>query len=285
MAVWRRGAVVAVSALVALTGCAGSGSVRKLGEEARATQERVTELARTTEELRSELAALRAQLEGVHRDLESALRERERTAREALDDLGKRAAATEKRVEAIAGAVRGVEMTVGGLADQVARLEAVSTTAAAGRRDARGSKTAARAAVASLPADELFARAMESFKNGELAQSILDFEDLVARHPSHPLAGSAQFWIGEAYYSARDYQHATVEYRKAVDMAPKGEKTPEALFKLGMAYRTLKRFDRAREVWSQLIRDFPQSDATQKARLALREVPRPSKPGPSEDSR
>jgi TolA-binding protein len=101
----------------------------------------------------------------------------------------KRAAATEKRLDAVAGAVRGVEMSVGGLSDQMARLEAVSTTAGAapGRRDARP-KPATRAAAPSLAADELFARGMESFKGGELAQAILDFEDFVARNPSHALA-------------------------------------------------------------------------------------------------
>ncbi len=277
-------AVLAGGVLVALSGCAGSGAVKQLSAESRASQERLVELGRATEELRTELAALRTQLEGLRRDLGTAMQERERAQREALDELGKRAAATEKRVDALTGAVRGVEMTVGGMADQVARLETVSASAA-GRRDGRGSKAAARATVATLAADELFARAMESVKSGELAQAILDLEDFVARYPSHPLAGTAQFSIGEAYYNARDYQHATAEYRKAVEMAPKGEKTPEALFKLGLAYRSLRRPDRVREVWNQLLRDFPQSDAAQKARLAAREVARPAKPGPTSETR
>ncbi|HEV8675042.1 MAG TPA: tol-pal system protein YbgF [Methylomirabilota bacterium] len=277
----RRAAVVLGCALVALAGCAGSGTVRRLGDESRLNHERLAELNRGTEELRSEVAALRAQLEGLRRDLDGALRERDRVQREGLDELGKRAAATDKRVENLAGAVRAVEQTMGGLADQVARLEAVSSTGGA-RRD-RGGRSAAR--TASLAADDLFNRAMESFKGGELAQAIIDFEDFVARYPSHPLAGSAQFWIGEAYYNARDYQHATAEYRKALDLAPKGEKAPEALFKLGLAHRALKRADRAREVWAQLLRDFPQSEAAQKARLAQREVSRAPKPSPGGDTR
>jgi tol-pal system protein YbgF len=124
---------------------------------------------------------------------------------------------------------------------------------------------------------------MESFKNGELAQAILDFEDFVARHTAHPLAGTAQFLIGEAYYNARDYQHATVEYRKVVDMAPTGERTADALLKLGLAHRALKRPDRAREVWTQLLHDFPQSDAAAKAKSAIREVSRTGKSGTGSD--
>jgi len=271
-------------ATATLAGCASPGSVRRLEDESRASQARMGELAQATDELRKELAAVRGQLEAARRDLEQAVRDGDVRQREAVETMGKRVATAEKRLDALAGAVRGVEMSVGGLADQLARLEAVSATAgaAAARREARP-RPATRAAPPSLAADELFARGMESFKSGELAQAILDFEDFVARNPSHALGGTAQFLIGEAYYNARDYQHATVEYRKAVDLAPKGEKAPEALLKLGLAYRALKRQDRARDAWAQLVQEFPQSEAAQKARVALREVSRGARPGTSGD--
>jgi tol-pal system protein YbgF len=268
--------VLAGAALGGLAGCAGSGTVKKLGEESKLTQVQLSEMTRVNEELRAELAALRKELQGVRQELDATLRDRDRVQREGLEELARRAAATEKRVDTLAGAVRGVEMTVGGMADQVAKLEAVSTSAA--RREARPAKSPARAAAATLAAEDLFTRANESFKNGELAQAILDFEDFVARYPSHPLAPTAQFSIGEAYYNARDFQHATTEYKKAVDLAPKGDRAPEALFKQGLAYRSLRRPERAREVWNQLLRDFPTSEAAQKARLAMREVARPGRP-------
>jgi tol-pal system protein YbgF len=278
-------AVLAPSFLaMAVAGCASPGSVRRVEEGSRLSQIRLAEVQQATDELRKELAAVRGQLEMVRRDLEQAVRDVDVRQREGLEEVGKRVAGSEKRLEALAGAVRGVEMSVGGLSDQVAKLEAVSTTTGAGaaRREARV-KPATRAPTPSMAADELFARAVEGFKNGELAQAILDFEDFLARNPSHTLAGTAQFLIGEAYYNARDYQHATVEYRKAVDMAPKGDKAPEALYKLGLAFRALKRQDRARDAWTQLINDFPQTEAAQRARLALREVSRAAKPGATAD--
>jgi tol-pal system protein YbgF len=100
---------------------------------------------------------------------------------------------------------------------------------------------------------------MEAFRGGELGQAVLDFEELVERHPAHPLAGSARFWIGEAYFRTREFQQAAVEYQKAIDGSPGSDKVPEALLKLGLAQRALRREDRAREAWSRLIRDFPDS--------------------------
>lgn len=116
----------------------------------------------------------------------------------------------------------------------------------------------------------LFDRAMQSWNKGEQGQAVLDFEELVQTFPSDPLAASAQFHIGEAYYTARDFERASVEYRKAVELAPKGKDTPRALLRLGLAYRAQKREADARQAWNQLVRDFPESDATEEARRALR---------------
>jgi tol-pal system protein YbgF len=269
-------------ALASAAGCAGSGSVKRLEQDTRSQDARLAEMSQATEELKKELASLREQLAAVRKELAEARQVDEAREREAVDAVGKRVAVAEKRLEALSGAVRGVEMSVGGLSDQVARLEAVSASnAAVTRRDPKPGdakpRPPARAAATSLAADELFARGMDSFKAGELAQAILDFEDFVTRNGAHPLAPTAQFLIGEAYYSARDYQHATVEYRKVVDMAPRGDRVPEALLKLGLSYRALKRNDRAREAWSQLVQDFPQSEPAGKARAALRETPRAGK--------
>ena len=111
---------------------------------------------------------------------------------------------------------------------------------------------------------------MEDWNKGEQGQAVLEFEELVQKFPTDPLAASAQLRIGEAYYTAKDFERAAVEYRKAVDLAPKGKDTPQALLRLGLAYRAQKRESDARQAWSQLFRDFPESDASEEARKALR---------------
>jgi len=87
----------------------------------------------------------------------------------------------------------------------------------------------------------------------------------------HPLAASTQFWIGEAYFRSRDFEQAASKYQKAIDLAPTGERTPDALLRLGLALRSLRREDRAREVWARLVRDFPESEAALRARAVLRQ--------------
>jgi tol-pal system protein YbgF len=119
---------------------------------------------------------------------------------------------------------------------------------------------------------------MESFRVGEMGQAVLDFEEFADQHPGHPLAPSAHFWIGEAYFRSRDFEQAAGQYEKAIDLSARGERTPDALLRLGLALRSLRREDRAREVWARLLRDFPDSEAAQRARTMLRQPGRAVSP-------
>jgi tol-pal system protein YbgF len=303
---WARVAVAWLIG-VALSACASSSAVRHLGDEARQERARLAELSRAGEELRAEIRTVGTRLDAVRDEVEALRRAsegRERALLDALeglrarlDDAEQRLAATEaaiagverrlaageasaasaqERVDALAGAVKTVETTVAGLATQVTRLEALPAPAAVPEPELSAARPPAPGA--SLTPEQLFGRAMGHFKNGELGQAILDFEDFLAKHRLHALAASAQFWIGEAYFAVRDYQHAAVEYRKVLDLGPQTETASDALFKLGLAYWSLRQPDRAREVWTQLVRDFPQSGAAQKARSALRDASTLPKP-------
>jgi len=295
----RGGIAVGLLAALLLTACAsGPDPLRTLSDETRLLHAALIDLGRATDGLRRELSDLRGRVGSLQSAAEKTASDaaaRHAELAGALAALGDRVGAAERRLaeveglvtatqhrlagveargtrwaahmESLATTVKGIETTVGGLADQVARLESLPAPAPI---EVKPSKPAARAPAAGVVADELFGRAMEALRKGELGQAILDFEGFLVKHPSHPWAGHAQFWIGEAYFTARDYQHAAVEYQKALDRAPRGDKTPEALLKLGLAYRALKRLDRARDAWAQLLRDFPESEAAQKARSALR---------------
>ncbi len=128
----------------------------------------------------------------------------------------------------------------------------------------------APAAGASPSARAIFDRATESWRKGETGQAVLDFEELVQTFPGDPLVAPAQFRIGEAYYAVRDFERAALGYRKAIELAPRGKDTPQALLRLGLAYRAQRREADARQAWNQLVRDFPDSEATEEARRALR---------------
>jgi tol-pal system protein YbgF len=118
-------------------------------------------------------------------------------------------------------------------------------------------------------AEQMFAAAMASFQGEEHGHAVLEWSELTKRFPEHPLAASAQYWIGETYYRQRDLRQAIIEFRKVIDGYPKSPQIPEALLKIGLCYRALGDGPHARESWQQLAREYPSTSAATEARSLL----------------
>lgn len=278
-------AVVAAALVLVTAGCGAR--AREDLERQRAAE--AAELTRATDSLRRDLEALHQDVAALRAELDQARKEIEatnQTARvaqlQAVDALAKQIGADERRLDDLASTVGGVETTIDGLADQVARLEAASAPVPQSRL-ATGT-TGPGSPTAPIGPEELFDRAMGSFRGGELGQAVLDFEEFVSKNPKHPLVANAEFWIGEAYFRARDFDNAASAYQKTVTLAPKGDRAADALLRLGLAFRALRHEDQAREAWSRLVRDFPDSEASKRAKTLLRESTTPA-PGATEPAK
>jgi len=117
-------------------------------------------------------------------------------------------------------------------------------------------------------AERVYAAAMATFRAREHGQAVLDLLDFLSRYPKHPLAGAAQYWIGEAYYVQHDYRQALVEFQKVLEFGY--GKVPEALVKIGLCHLNLRDPNRARQTWQRVVRDYPQSESAATARALLR---------------
>jgi len=118
--------------------------------------------------------------------------------------------------------------------------------------------------------DAAYQAALTTFRSREYGQAVLEFLDFLSNYPKHPLAGKAQFWIGEAYYIQRDWRQALVEYEKVLALDGRSGTMPEALLKIGLCYQNLREPVRAQQSWRRVVADHPDSDAAQKARGLLR---------------
>jgi tol-pal system protein YbgF len=118
-------------------------------------------------------------------------------------------------------------------------------------------------------AENTYAAALANFRAREYGQAILDFVDVITKHPKHPLAPSAQFWIGEAYYRQHDYRQALSEFQKVIDWESPNPKLPDALVQAGLCYGNLREESRAQDAWQRVVREFPGSPAATEARRLL----------------
>ncbi len=125
-------------------------------------------------------------------------------------------------------------------------------------------KPAARAA--GNPEQE-YAAALATYRAREHGQAVIDFMDFIAKYPKHPLAGNAQYWIGEAYWAQRDYRQALVEFEKVFEHGQ--AKAPDALLKIGLCHLRLNDVARAQQAWQRVVNEYPKSEPAAMARSLL----------------
>jgi tol-pal system protein YbgF len=79
----------------------------------------------------------------------------------------------------------------------------------------------------------------------------------IGQHPNDPLAGSAQFWLGETYYARGRYAEAASAFAEGYRSYPRGAKAADDLLKLGMSLARADQTQNACVALTQLDRDFP----------------------------
>jgi tol-pal system protein YbgF len=90
----------------------------------------------------------------------------------------------------------------------------------------------------------------------------------VQHYASDPLAGNAQYWLGESYYVRKDYENAATAFAVGYQKYPKSSKAADDLLKLGMALGNLGKKQEACTAFARLDRDFPTAASTIKDREA-----------------
>jgi tol-pal system protein YbgF len=90
----------------------------------------------------------------------------------------------------------------------------------------------------------------------------------IQRYPNDPLAGNAQYWLGETYFVRKDYENAATAFAVGYQKYPKSGKAADNLLKLGMALGSLGKKSEACAAFSRLDRDFPTAPGNIKEREA-----------------
>jgi tol-pal system protein YbgF len=102
--------------------------------------------------------------------------------------------------------------------------------------------------------------AVELVKAGKHDDAVAALRAFVARHPRHDYADNAQYWLGEAFYAQKDYGRGLTEFRKVIEVYPRGNKVPDALLKVGYCHHAMGQAEKARAVLEQVVNLYPKSE-------------------------
>lgn len=112
--------------------------------------------------------------------------------------------------------------------------------------------------------------AFDLLKKGSYGPSVKAFSAFVAKYPHSPLAGNAEYWIGEAQYVLRNRKAALAAFGAVIHRYPKNGKVPNAMLRTGVIQQELGETAKARKTYETLRERFPGSDAAQAAAKRLK---------------
>jgi tol-pal system protein YbgF len=156
------------------------------------------------------------------------------------------------------------------------RLAALETLGGVGAAAAPGGVNGAGSAIPPAAAggeQASYDAAFSALKGGEYQKAIAGFKSFVAANPSSPLAGNAQYWLGEAYYVTREYQSAIAAFQKVTTDWPDSRKAPDALVKIGFTQSALGKNGEAKVTLEDVVKRYPGTEAAQLATERLKRLP------------
>jgi len=226
----------------------------------------------------------------VHRgrgDTDTVVGQLDRRTREQGAETAKQIAALGARLDALSAEVARVTARVDELSQRVDSLGRSAPSGGAApipppsRSGGAPSTATPRASGAGATAEESYQAAYLDFSKGLYPLSVSGFRDFLRRFPDSALADSAQYWIGEAYFSMaratasqpeksrENLEQAVQEFRKVMVAYPRGSKVPTALYKEALALVELKQTALAQARLQYLVEHFPQSEEAPLAKERL----------------
>jgi tol-pal system protein YbgF len=128
-------------------------------------------------------------------------------------------------------------------------------------------RTVAEAAVSAE--QQAYDAASEQFRAGKYPEALAQFQAFLKTFPKSPLAPSAQYWVGNAYYAQRDFAAAIAAQRALIRGFPDSQKAPDALLNIASAQTEQGDTAAARKTLEELLARYPQAEAADKAKKRL----------------
>lgn len=124
-----------------------------------------------------------------------------------------------------------------------------------------------------LEAQEEYRAAWQALSSQQYDKAIQQFRTFQRKNATSEMADDAQYWIGESYFTRRDYNRAILEFNDVLKYR-KGDKVPSALLRQAEAFVEIGDKTDARLILQKLINDYPNSRQAKDARERLQNLGR-----------
>ena len=119
---------------------------------------------------------------------------------------------------------------------------------------------------------EVYNMAHSDYLKGNYSLAIDGFKIYLEHFPDSPYADNALYWIGECYFSQREFNSSIEYFKQLVLDYPQGDKVPAAYLKRGISLMELENKEEALSVFKLLISKFPLEEETRIAQEKIKEI-------------
>ncbi len=122
-----------------------------------------------------------------------------------------------------------------------------------------GGTNVQQAAAQSAPKtpQEQYDAAFALLRNNDNAGATKAFQVFLQQHPKDPLAGNADFWLGQIAFSQGKFEQAAPIFFDAYSKYPKSAKAGESLLKVGLSMSNLNKKKEACAALARFTTEFP----------------------------
>lgn len=119
---------------------------------------------------------------------------------------------------------------------------------------------------------ELYNSAYSDYLKGNYDLAIEGFKLYREQFGDSPLADNALYWIGECYFSQKNYEAAIAAFNEVILFYPKGDRVPAAYLKKGLSYLEMGQKEEALAILKLLVSKFPLEEETKIAQQKIKEI-------------
>jgi tol-pal system protein YbgF len=239
---------------------------QRLGElESQARNRSIIDLFNQVETLRTEMARLRGQLELLQNEIENS----QKRQRDLYVDLDSRMRKLETAQEA---SRQAAAQPIATQPSAIVQAPVVPDPARTAPPAIAGQQQAPLQVVpVADPAQEqrAYDQGLDHFRAGRYNEAVTAFQIFIRSYPRSPLASSAQYWIGNSLYAARDFRGSIAAQRQLLSQYPESNKASDALLNIATSQAELGDIQGARSTLQEVNAKYPSSEAAAKARQRL----------------
>jgi tol-pal system protein YbgF len=123
-----------------------------------------------------------------------------------------------------------------------------------------------------LSPQEIYNMAYADYLKGNFMLAIDGFKIYLDNFAQSPFADNALYWIGECYFSQKEYEEAISRYNELILNYPLGDKVPAAYLHKGISLMELDRKEEALSVFKLMVSKYPLEEETKIAQEKIKEL-------------